>query len=111
MNADDRVVYSGSPPISAFDSVTTTAALPLSYMATTFPVMVAEPSTGISRCRVTACWPCTSIAGLNDPMLRIADPAPQPITTGKVGNTRWSTPLVFSVVKASSSVPAPMPTA
>jgi hypothetical protein len=44
-------------------------------------------------------------------MLSIADPAPQPITTANVGNTCCSTPFVFSVVKASSVVPAPMPTA
>ena len=74
-------------------------------------MIVAVPSTGIGRCSVTACWPCTSSAGLNVPMLPIAEPLPQPITTGKVGNTCWSTPLVFSVVKANSTWPAPMPTA
>jgi hypothetical protein len=91
--------------------VTTTAAFSLSYIATISPTSVAVPSTGIGRCRVTDCWPCTSRAGLNEPMLPIADPRPQPITTGNVGNTCWSTPLVFSVVNASSSVPAPIPTA
>jgi hypothetical protein len=91
--------------------VTTTAALPLSYIATSSLVIDAVPSTGIGRCSVTACWPWTSSAGLKVPMLPIADPLPQPITTGKVGNTSWSTPLVFSVVNANSSWPAPMPTA
>ena len=80
-------------------------------MPVTSPVTVAVPETGIGRCSVTACWPCTSNAGLNVPMLPIAEPRPQPITTGNVGKTSWSTPFVFSVVKASSSAPAPMPTA
>src|SRR3954453_7945151 len=44
-------------------------------------------------------------------MLRMADPAPQPMTTANVGKTCWSTPFVFSVVNASSDVPAPIPTA
>ena len=76
-------------------------------------VSVALPSTGTSRCSVTACVPWTTIAGLNVPAFFNADPiaVPQPITTGNVGSTRCGTPLVFSVVKASSSVPAPTPTA
>ena len=51
------------------------------------------------------------MAGLKLPMPRIALPIPQPRTTAIVGKTCCSTPLVFSVVKASSLVPAPMPTA
>ena len=112
MNADIVVVYSGSPPLTASDSVTTTAALPLSYIATSVDVMVAVPSTGISRWSVTDCWPCTSIAGLNEPILPKTDPdPPNPTTTGNVGRTRWGVFAVFSVVNASSSVPAPTPTA
>ena len=45
------------------------------------------PSTGIGRCNVNACCPCTSSAGLNVPILPIGEPLPQPMTTGKVGNT------------------------
>ncbi len=44
-------------------------------------------------------------------MLRMAEPAPHPMTTANVGNTCWATPSVFSVVYASSAVPAPIPTA
>jgi len=43
--------------------------------------------------------------------MRMALPRPQANTTGIVGNTRWVTPLVFSVLNASSSAPAPMLTA
>ena len=111
MNADDVLVYNGAPSITASVSVTITAALPLSYMPTSSLVIVTVPSTGIGRWSVTACWPWTSSAGLNVPMSRIADPLPHPITTGNVGNTCWSMPLVFSVVNASSCSPAPMPTA
>jgi len=45
------------------------------------------------------------------PTLRITDPPPVGTTTAKVGKTCWVTSAVFSVVNASSSVPAPMPTA
>ena len=77
MNADERVVYSGSPSIVADDSVTTTAALPLSNMSVSLDTSVAVPSAGIGRCSVTACWPCTSSAGLNVPMPDITErPAP-----------------------------------
>jgi len=79
-------------------------------MPTILLVTVAEPSGGIGLCSVTRCSPWTSMAGLKVPMLR-STPAPLGITTGKVGNTCWSTPAVFSVVNASSSPPAPMPTA
>ena len=99
------------PSISAVVSVTTTAALTLSYIATIFDRSVTVPATGIGRCSVTACWPCTSSAGLNDPIERIGLSAPHPITTGNVGNTSCSTLAVFSVVNGSSSVPAPIPTA
>ena len=111
MNIELRLVYSGSPSIVASASVTTTAAFSLSYIAATRPTIVAVPSTGIGRCSVTACWPWTSRAGLNVPILPNGEPLPQPMTTGKVGKTSCSTPLVFSVVNASSSCPAPMPTA
>ena len=82
-------------------------------MSVSLATTVAVPSTGIGRCSVTACWPWTSRAGLNVPMSAITErpPAPYPMTTGNVGNTCWVTPLVFSVVKASSSAPAPMLTA
>jgi len=79
-------------------------------MPTILLVTVAEPSGGIGLCRVTRCSPWTSIAGLNVPTERMTPP-PAGITTGNVGKTCWSTPAVFSVVKASSSPPAPMPTA
>jgi hypothetical protein len=39
------------------------------------------------------------------------DPPVMPMTTGNVGKTCCGSPAVFSVVNASSSVPAPMPTA
>ena len=55
MNADIRVVYNGSPSLTASASNTTTAALPLSYIAATVEVTVAVPSAGTSRWRVTAC--------------------------------------------------------
>ncbi len=107
-----RNVYSGSPSLTALVSVTMIPALPLSYIASIDPVSVALPSTGTSRCRVTAWVPWTTIAGLNVPAFFNAEPiVPQPITTGNVGSTRCWTPLEFSVVKASSSVPAPTPTA
>ena len=95
--------------------MTTTAALPLSYIATTVSCVVACASTGIGRCSVIACEPCTSMAQLNVPISPIAllpgDAVPEPATTAKVGNTTWSTPDVFSVVKGKSSEPAPIPTA
>ena len=104
-------MYSGSPSLSAVVSTTMMAALPLSYIAASFERKVALPSTGISRCRVTACVPWTSSAGLNVPIARNTEPAPapHPITTGNVGSTRCGTPSVFSVVKASSSVPGTDP--
>ena len=88
-------------------------AFSLSYIATIADVSVVLPSTGTSRCKVTAWVPWTTIAGLNVPAFFNAEPTadPQPITTGNVGTTRCVTPFVFSVVKGSSSVPAPTPTA
>jgi hypothetical protein len=101
----------GAPSISTSDVMTTTAALPLSNMSEIVDVSFAVPDGGIGRCSVTACWPCTSSAGLNVPMPRMALPWPQASTTGIVGNTRCVTPFVFSVVNSSSSTPAPMLTA
>ena len=53
--------------------------------------IVTVPSTGIGRCSVTACWPWTSIAGLNVPILEKTpsrrDPPASRSTTGNVGNT------------------------
>ena len=74
-------------------SVTTTAALPLSYIATTSLSTVAVPSTGIGRCRVTDCWPCTSSAGLNDPIVPSAG-APTPADHDREGR---QDPLVDTV--------------
>ena len=69
MNADERVVHSGSPESSFTSaSVTTTAALPLSYIATTGPASSPAPRPGSGRCSVIACEPCTSSAGLNVPI-------------------------------------------
>src|SRR3954469_15140753 len=113
MKTDDTLVNIGEPSETsvATVSVTTTAALPLSYIAVTRPCMLTLPLTGNGLGSVMACWPCTNSAGLNVPMLRIGEPPPQPTTTANVGNTCWSTPLVFSVVYASSPAPAPIPTA
>ncbi len=95
--------------------MTTTAAFSLSYIAAIRLTIVTVPSTGIGRCSVTACWPWTSRAGLNVPTLEKIpsrrDPPVMPTTTGKVGKTCCGVPAVFSVVNASSSVPAPIPTA
>ena len=47
---------------------------------------MAVPSTGISRWSVTDCWPCTSIAGLNEPILPKTDPdAAEPDDDGERG--------------------------
>ena len=56
------------------------------------------------------CVPCTIRNGLNEPILSIGTPPP-PMITANVGNTRCATSFVFSVVNASSLVPAPTPTA
>jgi hypothetical protein len=52
---------------------------------------------------------------LKDPSLPTTPAPPKPSTTAMVGSTCCGTPLVFSVVKASSSkgstAPAPTPTA
>ena len=50
------------------------------------------------------CSPCTSIAGLKEPMLADARAPPTPSTTAIVGSTCWAMSIVFSVVNASSSV-------
>ena len=68
------------------------------------------PSTGNSRCSVMRCSPCTSIAGLNDPMLPNT-PLTSAIVTTWVGRARWVTFMEFSVVNARSSTPAPTPRA
>ena len=80
-------------------------------MAVTSPVVVTVPSTGISPYSSMACSPCTSMAGLNVPMLPKAPKVPVPSTTAMVGSTRCGVSMVFSVVKASSSAPAPTPRA
>jgi hypothetical protein len=101
MKADIMVVYSGWPSATnvASASVATTAALPLSYIPMIVDCTDTVPSTGRGRCRVTACWPWTNMAGLKVPMLANAPlERPKPITTGKVGSTCWGTPEVFSVV-------------
>jgi len=86
MNSDAPVVYKGAPLASvATLSVTTTAALPLSYIAAIRPTTVAVPDTGNGWCRVTDCEPCTSMAGLKVPMLENVLPAPG-MTTGNVGS-------------------------
>jgi len=59
--------------------------------------------------------PCTSMAGLKLPICPNA-PVPPGTTTGNVGNTRWVTSWLFSVVNSSSkpvgsATPAPMPRA
>ena len=107
-----RNVYSGSPSLDRLRLGDDDPGLLLVVHRFDRPVSVALPSTGTSRCRVTAWVPWTTIAGLNVPAFFNAEPVvPQPITTGNVGSTRCWTPLEFSVVKASSSMPAPTPTA
>ncbi len=116
MNTAERVLHSGSPStaLTSF-SITTTAALTLSYIATTLSCTVAAASTGIGRCNVMACEPCTSKAQLNDPIWLIAlapgEALPEPATTANVGNTTCDVCCVFSVVNGRSAWPAPMPTA
>ena len=117
MNTDDRVLNSGWPEdVSVeLDSVTTTAPFPLSYTPTTSPTVLTVPATGIGANSSMACSPCTSIAGLNEPMFDMAPPPPTPSTTAIVGSTFWSVSAVFSVVNSSSSkgsaAPAPTPSA
>ena len=53
-------------------------AFSLSYIATIDDVSVALPSTGTSRCRVTAWVPWTTIAGLNVPAFFNAEPIAAP---------------------------------
>ena len=74
-------------------------------------VEVTDPSTGISRWIVIACSPCTSMAKLNSPMAATTFEPPWEITTPWVGSSRCGRSMLFSVVKASSSRPAPTPRA
>jgi hypothetical protein len=57
MNADDTFVNIGCPSARsvAVVSVTTTAAVPLSYIACTRPCMRTDPLTGSGLCSVIAC--------------------------------------------------------
>src|SRR5262249_6227541 len=48
---------------------------------------------------------------LNSPILETAPAPPAPAITANVGSTRCLMPSLFSVVKGSSSSPAPTPTA
>ena len=62
------VVKSGWPSqVGPLASITTTAALPLSYIAA-MRRSIRYPSTGSGLCSVNDCSPCTSIAGLKVPM-------------------------------------------
>ncbi|CAB4834571.1 unannotated protein [freshwater metagenome] len=108
MNADERVVHSNAPScVRTSFSTTTTAALPLSYIATTRSCDVTFALTGIGPCNVIDCDPCTSIAGLKSPMCsNTRDPADMlstPATTAKVGYTCCAMSMLFSVVKVRSS--------
>ena len=69
------------------------------------------PSTGISRWIVMPCSPCTSMAKLNGPMALTTFEPPWEMTTPWVGSNRWGRSMLFSVVNASSSSPAPTPRA
>ena len=111
------VLNSGWPVVVSTDVevISTTAPLPLSQMAVISPVVSTSPLTGMGPLRVMASSPCTSMAGLNVPTDPKAPAPPTPSTTAMVGRTCWSTSVVFSVVKASSSsgstAPAPTPRA
>jgi hypothetical protein len=78
-------------------------------MAETLPVLSISPSGGIGPKSSMPCSPCTSMAGLKLPILLNGAPPP-PMITANVGSTCCGVSLVFSVVNASSSVPAPTPT-
>src|SRR4051794_30891966 len=69
-----------------------------------------EPAGGSSRCNVMRCSPCTSIAGLNDPMLPNTPVTSASVTTCD-GSARWVMFIEFSVVNSRSSTPQPTPSA
>jgi hypothetical protein len=79
------------------------------------PTVSTSPCTGMGSWTVTACSPCTSMAGLNDPMDPKAPAPPTPSTTAMVGSTTRSVACEFSVVNCSScsgsTAPAPTPRA
>ena len=107
-----RVRNSGFPVATFTESETrsTEAAFPLSQIAAIVPVLSISPSGGISPNSSKPCPPCSISAGLKVPSLSKGMPPP-PSTTAMVGRTRCGASFVFSVVKASSSRPAPTPSA
>src|SRR5688500_13339817 len=109
MNAELRMRNSSSPVVASTDSLslTTTAPLPLSYRAAILPVVLSVPSGGNGRASSIACSPCTSIAGLNGPILSSGTAPRAASTTAIVGSTCW----FFSVENVRSSRPAPTPSA
>ena len=93
----------------------TTAPLPLSQMAVISAIDSRVPATGSGRSLTTRCSPCTSMAGLNVPIVPKA-PETSQSTTAMVGSTRWVTSIEFSVTNGRSAgstgcCPAPTPTA
>ena len=84
-------------------------------MPTISPTVLIVPSTGIGLDSAMACSPCTSMAGLNEPMAPMTAAPPKPSTTAMVGSTCWGVSLVFSVVNCSSekgsTAPQPTPSA
>ena len=115
MNVPLRVVTIGSPvdASTAWFSSVMSAPEPLSYMPVTVETVRTVPATGNGLCSSNDCSACTSSARSKSPRFRLT--AAWEISTAKVGSTCCVTPLVFSVVNASSSSgspsPAPTPTA